>query len=465
MTSILILTKDDSIFHLIRSCFKSSYRIKRESNFSDAIVTFQKNRYDIVFSDNDILKENANDKDYKSVFQIFWRIYPSVNIIVITNLNAIREAVMAVKSGAYNYICTPIDPSEVKLIIDSLNETLKMQSELDYLRDQFWKADALDTVKTHSANMGKVFEKIKYVAPTKSTVLLIGETGTGKGVLSRLIHLHSNRSEEQFISVHCGAIPDGLIESELFGHEKGAFSGAIRKKPGKFEIANGGTIFLDEISTITPAVQIKLLQILQEGFFYHVGGEERIDVNVRIIAATNADLKKMTNEGLFRKDLYYRLNVFPIEIPSFRERLEDIPIFIDLFLKRLNQEYAKNINGIQPQVLEAFLKYDWPGNIRELENLIERAFILEHSSVLTRDSFPIELFDQGTLPYYSIKVSETLSEVRKKGIEDIESRYLEEVLAMNYGKINASASHAGISTRQLHKLMKKYNLKKEHFKT
>ena len=313
--------------------------------------------------------------------------------------------------------------------------------------------------------MQNVFDKIRSVSPTKSTVLLIGETGTGKNLLAKLIHQHSNRKDAQFISVHCGAIPDTLLESELFGHEKGAFTGAVRRKLGKFEIAKGGTIFLDEIGTITPSAQIKLLQILQDGTFQRVGGEETLDANVRVIAASNTNLKRMCDAGEFRKDLYYRLNVFPIEIPRLVERKEDIINISDVILKKLDKLNSKAISAIHPHVLAAFEKYEWPGNIRELENLIERAYILETSSMLTPESFPKELFEAGGfVSFPSLRSPLTLSQARQKGIEDIERNYLKELLIKHKGKINDSAKEAGISTRQLNKLMNKYEIRKEEFK-
>jgi transcriptional regulator with GAF, ATPase, and Fis domain len=333
------------------------------------------------------------------------------------------------------------------------------------LRDHFWRADSLEIVQTKSLAMKSVFDKIRSVAPTKSTVLLVGETGTGKGVLANLLHRHSNRRDSQFISVHCGAIPDTLLESELFGHEKGAFTGAVRRKLGKFEIAKGGTIFLDEIGTITPSAQIKLLQVLQDGTFQRVGGEDTLEANVRVIAATNMDLKRMVEDGLFRKDLYYRLNVFPIEVSPLRDRIEDIPHLVDVFLEKMIKFNSKEIRHVHPEVLKAFERYPWPGNIRELENLIERAYILETSSVLNPGSFPGELFESEAL-CASIKTDAalTLAEARRRGIEVAEKGYLEEQLSKNKGKIQTVAVAAGITTRQLHKLMKKYNLRKEAFK-
>jgi transcriptional regulator with PAS, ATPase and Fis domain len=314
--------------------------------------------------------------------------------------------------------------------------------------------------------MQEVFQKVRSVAPTKSTVLIVGETGTGKGLLAQLIHRHSNRKDGPFVSVHCGAIPDTLLESELFGHEKGAFTGASRRKLGKFEIAHSGTIFLDEVGTISSSAQIKLLEILQDGTFYRVGGETIIQANVRVVAATNTDLQKMCDEGSFRRDLYYRLNVFPIEIPPLRDRASDIPHIIEVILKRLNKSHPKEIYDIHQDVVEAFKSYTWVGNIRELENLMERAYILETSSVLTTQAFPNELFANRNLQLRpKPDISMTLAEARRKGLEEFERDYLEKLLTRNRGRINESAKAAGISTRQLHKLLTKYNIKKEAFKT
>jgi transcriptional regulator with GAF, ATPase, and Fis domain len=349
-------------------------------------------------------------------------------------------------------------------VFETRKSVLK-QSELDYLRDQFWKADALDVVRTKSPAMTEVFKKIQSVSPTKTTILMSGETGTGKTVLAKLIHQHSNRQNAQFISVHCGAIPDTLVESELFGHEKGAFTGAVRKKMGKFELADGGTIFLDEIGTLTPPAQIKLLQVLQDGTFSRVGSEEAAQANARVIAATNDDLKMLCEQGRFRKDLYYRLNVFPIDIPPLRERTEDIPDLIEQFLDQLNREFQKRIVEVHPEVLKALSSYEWPGNVRELENLVERAYILENSTMLTPESFPLELFDeQQTTALLPMDTQLSLANARKQALENFERQYLKALLTRNKGKINTSAKEAAISTRQLHKLMRKYDLRKESFK-
>jgi transcriptional regulator with GAF, ATPase, and Fis domain len=319
--------------------------------------------------------------------------------------------------------------------------------------------------RTKSPAMARAFEKVRSVAPTKCTVLLLGETGSGKGVVARLIHACSNRKSAHFVSVHCGAIPDTLLESELFGHERGSFTGAVRKKVGKFEMADGGTIFLDEIGTISQAAQVKLLQVLQDGNFERVGGEETIHTDVRVIAATNAHLKEMSVAGLFRNDLYYRLNVFPIDIPPLRERVEDIPMLTDAFIKNFNLNSTKKIQGIQPEVMDLLRCCPWPGNIRELENVIERACILETSETLSRRSFPSETLDSGTEIKPRPRADAiTLAQLRRRGIEEIERGYLTETLARCKGQIGLSAKAAGIGARQLNKLLKKYGIKKEDYK-
>ena len=329
-----------------------------------------------------------------------------------------------------------------------------------------WQEEVTDSLRTSSPVMAEVLEQVRLVAATDSTVLLTGESGTGKGVTARLIHALSPRKNLPFASVHCGAIADSLIESELFGHEKGAFTGAVTRKKGRFELALGGTIFLDEIGTITAGTQIKLLQVLQDRTFQPVGAERVMETNARILAATNNDLEKMCAEGLFREDLYYRLKVFPLEVPPLRKRKEDIPHLARVFLRRLDRHYGKGISGLEPGVLKALLAYEWPGNIRELENLMERAYILEKGDMLSRGSFPSDFFHSGKSFVEAAKAEDlpTLPEMRAEVLARAEKQYLKQVLAANQGRINKSAATAGIGTRQLHKLMTKYNLRKEEFK-
>ncbi|QTA82594.1 Two component system response regulator, sigma factor 54 interaction domain-containing [Desulfonema limicola] len=464
MNSVLVISAVSDAAGVIRSALHSDFNIKHANDKEEALDILKKKRYDIIFIDIVFFSKHFSDKTLKEGIRPFKALYPTIEIVVIAPQEMIREAVKAVKAGASDYLTYPVIAEEVKLVTKAIRDAALMASELEYLRNQQWKDEALEIVSTKNPRMQEVFRKIRAVAPTKTTVLLIGETGVGKGVLAKLIHQHSNRESAQFISVHCGAIPDSLVESELFGHEKGAFTGAVRKKMGKFEIALDGTIFMDEIGTVTSAVQIKLLQVLQDGLFSRVGGESVIKSGARVIAATNSDLKEMSDNGSFRKDLYYRLNVFPIEIPTLRERAEDIPWFAEHFLKKMNLMNQKGIYGIHPLVTEALKKYSWPGNIRELENLIERAYILESSSILTPDVFPDELFDPDISTGLPVNASLPLAEARRQVIEDFERQYLKEVLSRNMGRINKSSEEAGISTRQLHKLMLKYGIRKEEYK-
>lgn len=465
MKSILVISSEQTVFDAIHSCLYSEYRIQYAETKKIGLEVLGEKPFDLIFVDLILLRGGGNRNGYKEWLRPFLQLHPTIEIIVMSSQEMIREAVMAVKAGASNYLTYPVNAEQVKYVTEDIHEYIIVQSELDYLRDRFWQSDSFEVLHTEYPRMEAVFDKIKSVAPTRSTVLFVGETGTGKGVMARLVHRLSNRKDEQFISVHCGAIPDTLLESELFGHEKGAFTGAVRRKLGKFEIARGGTIFLDEIGTITPSAQIKLLQVLQDGTFQRVGCDDTTKSNVRVISATNMDLKKMCDDGQFRRDLYYRLNVFPIELPPLRERIDDIPSFAEASLKKLNKFLQKGIHHIHPKVMDAFRAYEWPGNIREFENLMERAYILESSSILTPGGFPAELFEpESRSPNLSFDAELNLSEVRQRAVDYVEEKYLKELLDNNKGRINETALAAGITTRHLHKLMKKYKLRKEEFK-
>ena len=310
-------------------------------------------------------------------------------------------------------------------------------TEMGPVQDEFWNPDVRKEVHTRSPKMLQTYEKVKSVAPTKTTVLLLGDTGVGKGMVAKLIHQHSSRKDEAFVHVHCGALPETLVESELFGYEKGAFTGASKRKLGRFDNAQKGTIFLDEINTISETMQVKLLHVLQERVFQRVGGESPIEADVRVIAASNSDLQQLCDEGLFRKDLYYRLSVFPLEIPSLQQRSEDIPDWVDYLIDWFNKLYYKEIQEADPVVVKALQEYSWPGNIRELENVIERAYM---------------------------DITQPLAEIRRQSLEHLERQYLKELMAKHQGRVNRASETAGITTRQLHKLLSKYGIRKEEFK-
>ena len=465
---MLAALKDEAEISVIRECFGSEYEVETARDTDTFINLFRRRRYEVSFLDLDLISSipvHAESADYAEFFSHLWQAFPTAPIVVIARQDRKSDAVAAVRAGAANYVTYPLNHHELLYVADRLWAFAKFDSELSHLRETALKPEAGEEFRSHSPKMREVYKKVQSVAPTKTTVLLNGETGSGKGVLARLIHRLSNRQSGPFISVHCGAIPDTLLESEFFGHEKGAFTGALRRKLGKFQIADGGTIFLDEIGTISPAAQIKMLQVLQERKFSLVGGETSIEVDVRMVAASNMDLKQLCKEGRFREDLYYRLNVFPIELPPLRERIEDLPLLVDAILKRLNKSEGKNIGACAADVMAALRRYNWPGNIRELENLVERAYILETGPVLSSAGFPAELF--GSMDQTSsigIRAGHTLEEVRRTAAEQAEMLFLREALAMNRGRIRETADMAGVTTRQLHNLLTKYRLKKEDFK-
>jgi DNA-binding NtrC family response regulator len=468
MKNILLVTHNAAEFSSISDELNGGYHVNIIENRISGLEQFQDKRYDLTFVDLVFLKKTKNSSDEVSELSIraLKKLHPNAPIVVLTGQDTIRQAVDFVKEGADDYLTYPIDSAELRLIIDRILIQERKMAELEFLRSQFWDQESLNLVDTKSEKMAEVFSKIKDVAPTKSTAMLTGETGVGKSLLAKLIHKHSERRRAQFIHVHCGAIPDSLIESELFGHEKGAFTGAIKRKLGKFEMANRGTIFLDEVATLTAAAQIKLLQVLQEGSFQRVGGEQDVNVDIRIIAAANEDLEKLCEEGRFRRDLYYRLNVFPIRIPSLRERRTDIPRIANAMIKKLNISHGKSITGIQPEVLNALRLYAWPGNIRELENILERAYIIEKTSFLTAESFPREFFEsEADAAVMPLNTDLPLAEARSRIVENFEQEYIKGLLLKTGGKINRTAELAGVGVRQLNKLMNKYGLDKRKFRS
>jgi DNA-binding NtrC family response regulator len=468
MIHVLVGALERSILEDLGRCLPKEYKMDLARDRAACLELFRRRRHEYTFLDVQMLREGlAADAraNYKELLQPLWQAFPAAHIIAISPPVLIREAVAAVKAGASSYLTYPFDPVEVAYVLESLWDFQLMEEELLHLRQRDLLNVAHEGTRTRSRKMKDLLERIRGVAPTKTTVLLTGETGVGKGVMARLLHAWSHRAEGPYVAVHCGAVPETLLESEFFGHEKGAFTGAFRRKLGKFQIADNGTLFLDEIGTIPPAAQVKLLQVIQDRSFTRLGGEELIDVDIRLVAASNLDLKELCREGRFREDLYYRLNVFPIEVPPLRERAEDIPLLVDTFLERLNRTNTKDIRAVSDEVMEVLPRYAWPGNVRELENLIERAYILEAGAVLGPESFPAELFALDAVSEFrpSDEIP-SLEDVRRTAIEQVERKYLREILAMKRGRVDQTAAVAGITPRQLHNLMARYGLRKEEFK-
>ena len=467
MREILAITPNQESFNSFHETMGEGYRLTLTSNRISGFEAYQAKRFDLCFVDINMIPRESTDTSAskKNLIKDLQQIHPDVPLVLIANDENTEMVISLSAEFGCIYLNYPLTLDEIKLALDKAFRAQIQKAEIQYLRDQFWNPESLHLINSTNTKMRGLLENVKSVAPTKSTVLLNGETGVGKSVFAQLIHQHSNRKEKQFIHVHCGAITESLLESELFGHEKGSFTGAFKRKLGKFELAHGGTIFLDEISTLTVAAQIKLLQVLQNGTFQRVGGEIDVTVDIRVIAATNENLEELAQQGKFRKDLLYRLNVFPLCIPPLRERLEDLPGMIEVFLKELNGSHQKGISSIQPEAIQTLSQYDWPGNVRELENLVERAYIIEKSNVLTTEGFPLEIIKKNSqnavLP---LNIDLPLAEARSRTLENFERQYLKELLSKSKGKISMAAEIAGIGVRQLNKLMHKYQLDKKDFK-
>jgi DNA-binding NtrC family response regulator len=378
------------------------------------------------------------------------KIDPNLKIIVFTAYGSIETAVEAMKRGAYDYLSKPINLDELELIIERTLHTKQIENENQRLRERLNQQSGFEKLIGQSARMKEIYELIQQVAPTKATVLIQGESGTGKELIANAIHQLSPRKNKPFVAVHCAALSESLLESELFGHEKGAFTGAPDRPVGRFEKADGGTLFLDEISEISPRIQVKLLRVLQETAFERVGGNETLKVDVRVISATNTDLKKKVNEGSFREDLFYRLHVVFIEIPPLRERKEDIPLLVQHFLKEASIEHNKKIHSISPKVTEILMNHDWPGNVRELRNCIQSMVVLSKKNELNLvDLSP-------TIRNFQKKESTPLSP--GVPLKEAEKNLIFTTLqSTNYNKTK-TAQLLGISRRTLHRKINEYAL-------
>ncbi len=337
-------------------------------------------------------------------------------IIILTGHGGVDEAVEAMKHGAYDFLTKPVNIDKLSLVLKRAideNTRLQRQNQLEEMVEEKYN---FNNIIGNSRAFLKILQIVKQVAPTDASVLITGESGTGKEVIANSLHMNSKRAKGPFIKVHCAALPETLLESELFGHEKGAFTGAIARKRGRFELADGGTIFLDEIGEISQNVQVKLLRVLQEQEFERVGGEETLKVNLRIITATNKDLKKSVEEGKFREDLFYRLNIVNIHIPPLRDRREDIPLFADNFIKYFSRKHGRDVRDIQPKALKILENYRWPGNVRELQNLIENLVVLNTGNTITEDMLPLYITGYAGSGGFQVEPGTPLDEIEKRAI-------------------------------------------------
>ncbi len=376
---------------------------------------------------------------------------PEIPVIMITGYATVETAVEAMKAGAFDYLVKPFSPDELRVVVKKALNNRRLILENIYLKQELDLRTEYDFIVGESSAMQVVMELVKKVSVTDTTVLITGESGVGKEVIARIIHKLSERRNNQFVVVDCGALVESLFESELFGHEKGSFTGAIATKHGRFEIANGGTIFLDEVSNISLNVQAKLLRVIQEKEITRVGSSRVIKIDVRIVAATNKDLSEYVNEGKFREDLYYRLNVVPIHVPPLRQRKGDIPLLAMYFLEKYRKKIKKNVTGISKQAMKTLIEYDWPGNVRELENTIERAVVLSKGNEIE----PAELIYHG-LAVKGMQFNPLIAGF--KSLEEIEKEYISRMLEVFHKNKSKVAEMLGIDRKTLRAKMKKYKL-------
>jgi DNA-binding NtrC family response regulator len=373
---------------------------------------------------------------------------PGIPVIVLTGHGTVENAVEAMRSGAYDFLTKPLNLDRLSLLVKRALQSRELVLQNRELEQEAEKRKSFEHIIGKSPSMLKLFDVVKRVAPTRASVLITGESGVGKELIANALHNLSTRKDNPIIKVHCAALAENILESELFGHEKGAFTGAVSRKRGRFELAHGGTIFLDEIGEINQSVQIKILRVLQEKMFERVGGEDTIEVDVRVITATNRDLEKEIAEGRFREDLFYRLNVVRIHVPPLRERKDDLPLMISAFVKEFAEENGKVIESIDPKARQALYAYDWPGNVRQLRNCIESAVAMTTGTVITLDELPPSIREMDEIPAITIPVGATMA--------DAEREIILQTLAAQNGNKSKTAEVLGIGRKTLHRKLDEY---------
>ncbi len=390
--TILIVDDEPGARESLGVILEDDYQVLSVGNGQEALETLQKKPIDLI-----LLDVNMPDMDGLAVLRKIKEQDEEIDVIMVSALNQARKAVDAIKLGAYDYITKPYEPEDILSTVNRVISKQKLYKELDFLRREVEESRGFDQIVSQTKTMREIFQLIKKVAFTSTNILITGESGTGKELIARSIHRQGNRRNGPFVAINCAAIPSELMESEMFGHEKGAFTGAHTRTIGKFEYANGGTLFLDEVSVLRSDLQAKLLRVLQEREIERIGSNKPIKVDIRVVSATNTNLEDAVIQGKFRQDLYFRLNVVPIPIPPLRERREDIPLLAKHFLNKFNTAFNKKIPGFTEKAMDALTKYHWPGNIRELENLVERfVVLLPGDEAIDLKDVPLEiLMDSG----------------------------------------------------------------------
>jgi len=431
----------ESLYHWFMD---EGYEVDTAENAETALKKFDKDTYDLILLDMKMPGMSGLE-----LLPKLKQIDDDCFVILITAYASVPSAIQALKEGAFDYITKPVDPEELNHIVKNALEQKKLKTENKQLKSKIDELIMPDNLIGESLQMKKIFDLINTVAQTDTTVLIRGESGTGKELVAKAIHLNSKRKYFPIVTVNCGAMPDTLLETELFGHEKGAFTGAHYRRKGKFEMANGGTILLDEVGSITPKMQVDLLRVIETKKFNRVGGNELIESDFRVIAATNEQLENLVKEGKFREDLYYRLNVFTLFVPPLRERKEDIPILANFFRQKYAAMMNKNIKSISTEAMNFLTGYEWRGNVRELENAIERAIVVGKKEVITMDDLPFN------------PMNDDMNTVANKSLSANEKKYVYKILKENNWNISRSAEILEIDRVTLYNKINKYGLKKD----
>lgn len=419
---------------------KAGHSIDTAASGFEALEKLEKVPFDLMFVDikmpgmDGIELLNRVKKDY-----------PDTIVVIITAYGSIESAIKAMKMGASDYLLKPFKPDYLTLVMEKIIQQKRLTNEYNYLKNRLEKTIRFENIIGQSPPMEEIFDLIPEVATSNASILLTGETGTGKELVAKAIHAKSLRSQYPFIAINCGALPDTLLESELFGHQKGAFTGAGHARKGFFEVVNGGTLFLDEIGEISPKMQVDLLRVLDEKKILRIGSSKALDVDFRLISATRRDLEKSIAGGNFREDFFYRINVIQIHLPPLRDRKEDIPLLIQHFLDKYSRETAKHVDHISKKTLEKLRRHDWPGNVRELENAIERAVVLTKSRTLKTDDFPF--------------LMKSATDIQVRTLLEMEKSYILEILDRHDWNITHAAKILGINRVTLHKKINRYALK------
>ncbi len=427
------------------------YSVFEADDGAGAIEEVRRRPFDLILMDIRMVKVSGIE-----ALEEIKKMHSSLPVIIMTAYASVETAVSALKKGAYDYLTKPLDFDELQMALARATEHTRLKQENEDLKRRLGEAFNRQSIIGQSAAMVKLLEMVEQVAPTQATILITGESGTGKEVIANAIHVNSNRKDAAFVKINCAALTETLLESELFGHEKGAFTGADKRREGKFVQADGGSIFLDEVSEMSQGMQVKLLRVLQERELTRVGGSEVVKVDVRVIAASNKDLKKEIREGRFREDLFYRLNVVALAVPPLRERPEDIPLMAQSFLKMFAERNARTISGFTPQAMQKLLQYAWPGNVRELMNNVERAVVLSRAELIDADDLAFPMAD-AVDPAAPVQGAARAAGVFENlPLDEVEKRSILEALDACGGNKSEAARRLGITRKTLRKKLEKY---------